>query len=131
MLGPVEPGLCHTAAVFDVQHWILGLSRCLWGEGGWCPGKLGDEWVFDGWVGWSLSWCCCLCCQGRRGKETGKQVVLLHMLALGTAKLMHSHGGPMGSRGFVLVVGFGLLLSWQWPICIVVCIIGLLVVIVA
>jgi len=23
--------------------------------GGWCPGKLGDEWVFDGWVGQLLS----------------------------------------------------------------------------
>ena len=99
--------------------------------GGWCLGKLGDEWVFDGWVGWLLSRCCHLSFQGRRGKETGKQVVLLHMLALGTAKLMHGCGGPMGCRVLALVVGFGLLLSQQWPICIVVCIVGLLVVIVA
>jgi len=85
----------------------------------------------NGYLTVGLVSCCHLSCQGRREKETGKQVVLLCMLALGTAKLMHSHGGPIGSRGFVLVVGFGLLLSWQWPICVVVCIVRLLVVIMA
>jgi len=40
-------------------------------------------------------------------------VVLLHMLALGTVRSMHGGGGGglMGSRGFALVVGFGLLVS--------------------
>jgi len=66
--------------------------------------------------GWSLSQCCCFSCWGE--KETGK-VVFLRMLALGTARSML--GGPMGSRVFALVVGFGL-----WLICIIVCIIMLL-----
>ena len=38
-------------------------------------------------------------------------MVLLHMLALGTAKSMGGHGCLIGSRGFVLVVGFGLLVG--------------------